>query len=72
MVLDGLKENDIPSLLYYPVPIHQLPVFAHLESYDEMFENATEYSEEFWGIPFSPYLPMKDQDKVREVLNRVQ
>ncbi len=67
-IVNKLKTADIPSILYYPVPMHLLPVFKDVNCYGLKYENAVEYSNEHLGIPFSPYLKREEQDKVIEVL----
>ena len=71
-IIDLLKENDIPSLLYYPVPLHMLPVFENVECYSETYVNTIEYSSEHFGIPFSPYIREEDQERVIAILNSVE
>lgn len=70
-ILDKLKQKEIPSILYYPVPLHEMPVFEHVNCYGENYENAVEYSREHLGIPFSPYLSEEDQNKIIEVLTNI-
>lgn len=63
-----LKENEIPTILYYPTPLHQLPVFGYLNVADEDYQNAIQYSNTAFGIPFSPYLSDEDQKKVIDIM----
>lgn len=59
-----LKEHGIPTIVYYPNPLHKLPVFAELNKYEEQLENAEKYAETNLGIPFSPYITSDEQEKV--------
>lgn len=68
-ILGLLKDKNIPSLLYYPVPMHMLPVFEGINGYGEKFVNTVSYSNEHFGIPFSPYISKEDQDLVINTLN---
>ena len=70
-IIKALKNNDIPSLIYYPKEMHKMDVF---EAYNnENFPNATKYAQCNFGIPFSPYLTDKEQEKVIEtILNYFQ
>ena len=70
-ILQILKEKGIPAILYYPVPMHMLPVFEGINCYGEEYINATEYSCEYFGIPFSPYIKKADQDKIINVLKQI-
>lgn len=70
LIVNKLKENKIPSILYYPVPLHKLPVFNGIECYDEDFASSTKYSDEHLGIPFSPYISHDEQKQVVEVMRQ--
>lgn len=67
-ILTALNQNNIPSILYYPTPMHRLPVFKNINNYNQTFTNADWYSECSFGIPFSPYLLRGDQDRVIDVI----
>lgn len=71
-ILSALKEAGIPSILYYPVPMHELPVFKDVNCYKEKFEITKKYSEEHFAIPFSPYITRADQNKVIQVLRGIK
>lgn len=71
VIIEELKKNEIPSLLYYPVPLHMLPVFEGINCYGENYINTVEYSDEHFGIPFSPYISKEDQERVISVLNSI-
>lgn len=60
----SLKAKDIPTIRYYPTPMHRMPVFQGINSYGECFSNADQYAECSFGIPFSPYISESDQNKV--------
>ena len=67
-VLDAMKEAGVPSLIYYPTPLHVLDAFAPYP--EEALPNAARYARCNFGLPFSPYLTEEDQETViRTVLN---
>lgn len=70
-VISALKEKGIPSLIYYPNPMHLLPVFKGIETYNENYENTIRYSKQSLGIPFSPYITEEEQDEVIDTINMV-
>lgn len=55
-IVSYLKEKGIPTNIYYPTPMHALPVFQKLKQYGETFDNASYYSERTFSIPMHPYL----------------
>ena len=46
-----LKAADIPSMVYYPVPLHQQEAFASYASSDQSFEHAEQLSREVLSLP---------------------
>lgn len=67
-IVSCLKEKGIPTNIYYPTPMHALPVFQELNRYGEAFDNASYYSERTFSIPMHPYL---DDETLEEVADAV-
>ena len=59
-----LREQDIPTIQYYPIPMHRLPVFNGINVYGENFDISDQYAECSLGIPFSAYIQKEDREKV--------
>ena len=68
-IIRVLKENGIPSLVYYPVPLHQMKVFEGCFMGEETFENTIDYAQRTFSLPFSAYLTEEDQERVIEVIS---
>ena len=67
-ILDAMKTANVPSLIYYPTPLHVLDAFAPYPAED--IPNAAHYACCNFGVPFSPYLTREDQETViRTVLH---
>ena len=66
--MDVLKKNNIPTLVYYPVPMHKMKVFEGCFMGEENFENTIFYAERTFSVPFSAYLREEDQNKIIDVL----
>jgi len=64
----SMKDCNIPSLLYYPCPMHCMPVFEGCETYGMKFDNTVRYSETSFGIPFSPYITKGEQEQVARAI----
>lgn len=72
-IRNNMQKCDIPSLLYYPCPMHNMPVFQGVETYGMNFDNTVRYSETSFGIPFSPYITKEEQEQVaRAVIAALQ
>lgn len=66
-----LQEEGIPSIIYYPNPMHKMKVFENCFMGEETFENTIDYADRTFSIPFSAYLTKEDQERIIEVLLRV-
>ena len=64
-----LKENNIPTAVYYPLPIHKQPVF--LSKSKESLKNAEQLSKEVISLPMHPYLKMEDQEKIVQLFEDI-
>lgn len=68
-VIKKMKENEIPTLVYYPNPLHSLAAFEYAKKFNSgEFKNTVQYATCNLGLPFSPYLLERDQIKVIQVL----
>lgn len=66
-----LADWGIPTLVYYPKPLHAMGAFG--AGGDEGFEASCAYAERNLGLPFSAYLKIADQGRVIEtVLDAVE
>jgi len=57
-----LKNNDIPSAIYYPIPIHQQPAFKNKTS--KAFPVSEAVSQRIMSLPMHPYLTSEQQDMI--------
>ena len=67
---DKLKDNKVPTIRYYPVPMHKLPVFENVNTYGESYAVSEDYAERSFGIPFSAYVSEEDQKTIVGLLNQ--
>lgn len=59
-----LKENGIPTAVYYQKPMHQQKAFNKYEYNDKDYQNTIRLSETVLSLPFHPYMNMSDAEKV--------
>lgn len=59
-----LKENDVPSMIYYPRGMHQQTAFAGCDLYGEEFKVTADVCRRVLALPLSPYLTEDAQQKV--------
>lgn len=69
----SLEESGIPTIRYYPNPMHRLPVFEGINTYGEQLTNTDQYAECSFGIPFSPYICKEEAEQVADcILNALR
>ena len=68
-IMSRLKENNIPSMIYYKIPLHMQKVFDDLTYSKGDFLFSEEVSSKIFSIPMHPYLSEDQQEKIIEVLN---
>lgn len=71
IIVSELKAHSIPSLVYYPIPLHKMKVFEGCFTGEETFENTIAYADRTFSLPFSAYLKEEDQQKVIDVVSSI-
>lgn len=69
-LIEELKKYEIPTICYYPNPLHKMPVFEKKDYVSESYPNTMEYVKRAVALPFSPYLSQADQDNIIEVIRK--
>ena len=64
-----LKDNSIPSMIYYKLPLHLQAVMKELGYSEGDFPISEKISKQIFSIPMHPYLTEDKQMKIIEVLN---
>ena len=57
-----LKEQGIPSMIYYPRGLHQQEAYKWMELNDDMYPNTLEATKTCLSLPMHPYLSKEDVD----------
>jgi UDP-2-acetamido-2-deoxy-ribo-hexuluronate aminotransferase len=61
-ILAKLKESSIPTMVYYPTPIHLSSAYANLGYKCGDLPNAESFSERVFSLPMHPYLTEQEID----------
>jgi len=69
-VIQKLRENGIPTAIYYPIPLHLQAAFADLGYREGDFPIAERIAKEIFSLPMHPYLEKADQEKIAGLLAR--
>jgi UDP-2-acetamido-2-deoxy-ribo-hexuluronate aminotransferase len=67
-LLQKLKEAQIPTAIYYPLPLHLQRAFAHLGYKPGDFPVSESASRRIFSLPMHPYLGQADQERIIQVL----
>ena len=65
-----LKKNDIPSMVYYPKPMHKQQAFGGLSFNDDDYANTIRLCDTVLSLPMHPYLTEEDMDNVVEQIKQ--
>lgn len=63
-----LKEENIPSMIYYVKPMHEQEAFSDLKSNHKNFQITNELSQTVLSLPMHPYLTEQEIDQVCSVI----
>ena len=67
-IIKKLRENDIPTAIYYPIPLHLQEAFAGLNYRKGDFPVAEKIACEIFSLPMHPYLERQDQEKICQII----
>jgi UDP-2-acetamido-2-deoxy-ribo-hexuluronate aminotransferase len=65
-----LQAAQIPTAIYYPLPLHLQKAFAHLGYKPGDFPVSESASRRIFSLPMHPYLGQADQDRIIQVLSQ--
>jgi dTDP-4-amino-4,6-dideoxygalactose transaminase len=69
-LIEYLRENDIGSGVYYPVPIHKQTYYVNDLGYNQTLPEAELAAEEVLSLPVHPGLRQEDLDKILSIMNK--
>ncbi len=64
-----LKQNDIPSMIYYKKTMHQQTAYADMNLKDEDFPVSTDLCKRVLSLPMHPYMTKDDIERVAHYVN---
>tara|TARA_Y100001958_G_C21226741_1_gene552220 strand:+ start:341 stop:1459 length:1119 start_codon:yes stop_codon:yes gene_type:complete len=70
-IIEKLKDNGIPSMVYYKIPVHLQTGYAEYFDENYILTVSEETSEKILSLPMHPYLTENNLDKVLNILEMV-
>ena len=67
---EALKAKDIPTAIYYPIPMHRQTAFSHLDPKTNQCPMADHLADTVLSLPIHPYLSEEDQDMICSILTQ--
>ena len=64
----ALKAKDVPTAIYYPIPMHQQTAFKYLNPDDNRCPVSERIAKAVLSLPIHPYLSENDQDMICEAV----
>ena len=68
-VIEILNDKNIPSMIYYKIPLHLQKVFRNLNYKKGDLPNSESVANKIISIPMHPYLKRSDQDLIINTIN---
>tara|TARA_B100001248_G_C27380842_1_gene456850 strand:- start:631 stop:1746 length:1116 start_codon:yes stop_codon:yes gene_type:complete len=68
-IMSNLYKENIPSMIYYKLPLHLQKVMKNLGYQRGQFPISEKVSKQIFSIPMHPYLNKSQQNKIIDVLN---
>jgi len=63
-LMNKLKDDGIPTAIYYPKPLHMQMAFSELGYKKGDFPISEDFASRIFSLPMHPYLKAEDQDKI--------
>jgi len=63
-----LEQQEIPTAVHYPIPLHLQECFQYLECQDVGYPVAEKVSKEVISLPMNPYLKSQEQEIIFEAI----
>ena len=63
-IMHGLKERGVPTVVYYPRPLHRQSAYASFPKDPQGLSVSEQLSETVFSLPMHPYLEAAVQDRI--------
>lgn len=71
-IVAGMKEKDIPVMIYYPIPLHEQTAYKNLGYGDVKLPYCSKVAKQVFSIPMHPYLKKDEVKYICESLKSIR
>lgn len=70
-IIKGMKEEGIPVMIYYPIPLHEQTAYKNLGYSGTRLPRCSEIAKQVFSLPMHPYLKIDEVKYICETLKKV-
>ena len=70
LLQSGLRDRDIPSVIYYPKPLHQQSAFSYLAYRPSDMPISQDCAQRIFSLPMHPYLSENEQERICSCISK--
>ena len=70
VLIASLKEDGIPTMVYYPKPLHQQTAYKHFPVAGNGLPVSERLAKEVLSLPMHPYLEAPVQERIIDAVKR--
>ena len=70
-IIAGMKEKDIPVMIYYPIPLHEQTAYKNLGYGDVKLPYCSKVAKQVFSLPMHPYLTREEVHFICETLKGI-
>ena len=70
-IIAGMKEKNIPVMIYYPIPLHEQTAYKNLGYGDVLLPYCSQVAKQVFSLPMHPYLTRQEVKYVCDSLKSI-
>ncbi len=70
-IIAGMKEKDIPVMVYYPIPLHEQTAYKELGYGDVVLPQCSAMAKRVFSLPMHPYLKKEEVKFICDTLKKL-
>lgn len=70
-IISGMKDRNIPVMIYYPIPLHEQTAYRNLGYGDVKLPYCSQIAKQVFSLPMHPYLTRKEVSLICDALRDI-